>query len=84
MLHTGRIVPVYEKTGHLTAKMQRVLVHHALAQLPARNRRSAAGRRSRGASSWSTGGPRIHDVHFPPEGASIEALNGSALPRSGG
>ena len=35
MLHTGRIVPVYEKTGHLTAKMQRILVHHALAQLPA-------------------------------------------------
>src|SRR6476469_7056805 len=33
-LHTGRIVPVYEKTGTLTAKMQRVLVHDALAQLP--------------------------------------------------
>ena len=34
-LHTGRIVPVYEKTGHLTAKMQRALVHQALEQLPA-------------------------------------------------
>src|SRR4051794_14120172 len=34
-LHTGRIVPVYEKTGTLTAKMQRVLVHDAIAQLPA-------------------------------------------------
>jgi ATP-dependent DNA helicase RecG len=34
-LHTGRIVPVYEKTGNLTTKMQRVLVHHALEQLPA-------------------------------------------------
>src|SRR4051794_3897253 len=34
-LHTGRIVPVYEKTGTLTAKMQRVLVHDALSQLPA-------------------------------------------------
>src|SRR6185503_11041552 len=34
-VHTGRIVPVYEKTGHLTAKMQRSLVYHALAQLPA-------------------------------------------------
>src|SRR5690242_4567349 len=34
-LHTGRIVPVYEKTGTLTTKMQRVLVHEALAQLPA-------------------------------------------------
>ena len=34
-LHTGRIVPVYEKTGTLTTKMQRVLVHHALTLLPA-------------------------------------------------
>ncbi len=33
-LHTGRIVPIYEKTGHLTTKMQRVLVHSAIAQLP--------------------------------------------------
>src|SRR6476659_5375983 len=29
-LHTGRIVPIYEKTGTVTTKMQRVLVHHAL------------------------------------------------------
>ena len=74
MLHTGRIVPVYEKTGHLTAKMQRVLVHHALAQLPAeiadplpddvRRRQQLVDRRT-----------AIHDTHFPPEGASIEALN---------
>ena len=27
-LHTGRIVPIYEKTGTVTTKMQRVLVHH--------------------------------------------------------
>src|SRR3954453_12762841 len=33
-IHTGRIVPIYEKTGQLTAKMQRTLVHHALQQLP--------------------------------------------------
>src|SRR3954464_1240250 len=28
-VHTGRIVPVYEKTGQLTTKMQRTLVYHA-------------------------------------------------------
>ena len=33
-VHTGRIVPVYEKTGQLTAKVQRTLVHQALQQLP--------------------------------------------------
>src|SRR5687767_13157940 len=66
-LHTGRIVPVYEKTGTLTAKMQRALVHHALEQLPAdipdplpagvRARQSLVDRRT-----------ALHDVHFPPEG----------------
>ncbi|HEY0875497.1 MAG TPA: OB-fold nucleic acid binding domain-containing protein [Vicinamibacterales bacterium] len=35
-MHTGRIVPIYEKTGHLTAKVQRALVHQALTQLPDR------------------------------------------------
>src|SRR5215217_5787228 len=34
-LHTGRIVPIYEKTGTLTTKMQRAIVHQALSGLPA-------------------------------------------------
>src|SRR5256885_12930066 len=33
-IHTGRIVPVYEKTGAVTPKMQRRLVHEALQRLP--------------------------------------------------
>jgi ATP-dependent DNA helicase RecG len=33
-VHTGRIVPIYEKTGQLTAKMQRTLVHQALQSMP--------------------------------------------------
>ena len=32
-VHIGRIVPVYEKTGTLTPKMQRALVHQALQML---------------------------------------------------
>ena len=73
-LHTGRIVPVYEKTGTLTPKMQRVLVHDALAQLPAaisdpipmeiRERQHLLDRRR-----------ALEEVHFPPEGSSIDALN---------
>src|SRR5687767_12793704 len=64
-LHTGRIVPVYEKTGHLTAKVQRALVHQALSQLPAalpdplpsdlRARQRLVDRQT-----------ALHDVHFPP------------------
>jgi ATP-dependent DNA helicase RecG len=78
-VHTGRIVPVYEKTGTLTAKMQRTLVHHALEQLteplpdplPERLRaeRRLVDRRQ-----------ALSDVHFPPEGSSLEQLNGFRSP----
>jgi ATP-dependent DNA helicase RecG len=74
-LHTGRIVPIYEKTGTLTTKMQRAIVHQALAQLPGdvadplptevRERQALVDRRS-----------ALTDVHFPPAGTSIDDLNG--------
>jgi ATP-dependent DNA helicase RecG len=73
-LHTGRIVPVYEKTGTLTAKVQRALVHQALAQLSGelpdplpeavRARHGLTARRQ-----------ALADVHFPPEGTSLDDLN---------
>jgi ATP-dependent DNA helicase RecG len=73
-LHTGRIVPIYEKTGTLTTKMQRALVFQALAQLPeelpdplpadVRRREQLMDRRR-----------ALSDVHFPPEGTSLDALN---------
>jgi ATP-dependent DNA helicase RecG len=73
-LHTGRIVPVYEKTGTLTTKMQRVLVHAALAQLPdtlddplpsdVRRRQRLIDRRV-----------ALADAHFPPAGTSLTELN---------
>jgi ATP-dependent DNA helicase RecG len=72
-LHTGRIVPVYEKTGNLTTKMQRVLVHHALQQLsdelpdplpaPVRARGQLIERRR-----------ALADIHFPPAGTPIDEL----------
>ncbi|MGB2716648.1 MAG: ATP-dependent DNA helicase RecG [Vicinamibacterales bacterium] len=72
-LHTGRIVPVYEKTGTLTTKMQRVLVHHALEQLPpelpdplppaVRARQQLIDRRR-----------ALADVHFPPAGTPMDEL----------
>jgi ATP-dependent DNA helicase RecG len=78
-VHTGRIVPVYEKTGTLTAKMQRTLVHHALASLPAsvpdplppatRERLGLVDRRT-----------ALQAVHFPPEDADVAALNAFRSP----
>ena len=33
-LHSRRIVPVYERAGPVTSRMQRVMVHDVLARLP--------------------------------------------------
>jgi ATP-dependent DNA helicase RecG len=78
-LHTGRIVPIYEKTGQLTAKVQRALVHQALAQLPptlpdplppaVRARQQLIDRRT-----------ALHDVHYPPEGTPVATLNAFRSP----
>ncbi len=79
-VHTGRIVPIYEKAGTLTPKMQRALVHRALLELaeavaaggtlddplPAdvRRRRALPDRLA-----------ALHAVHFPDAGADVAALN---------
>ena len=78
-LHTGRIVPVYEKTGTLTTKMQRVLVHQALSQLPPelpdplpraiRDRQQLIDRRR-----------ALADAHFPPQGTNLDDLNAFRTP----
>ena len=79
MLHTGRIVPVYEKTGQLTTKVQRVLVHRALSQLGPElveplppgvlERQALIDRRT-----------ALHDVHFPAEGTAVDTLNAFRSP----
>ena len=73
-IHTGRIVPVYEKTGGVTTRMQRQLVHAALqrlseevpdplpAELLERHRLPARGR-------------ALAEAHFPPPGTPIDTLN---------
>jgi len=78
-LHVGRIVPIYEKTGTLTTKMQRALVHQALETLPPvlpdplpdviRRRRNLIDRRT-----------AIEQVHFPPAGGSIAEMNAFRSP----
>ena len=78
-VHTGRIVPIYEKTGQLTAKMQRTLVHQALQAMPpelpdplpltVRQRQHLIERRE-----------AIEQVHFPPADASVAELNAFRSP----
>ena len=78
-VHTGRIVPFYEKTGTVTPNMQRRLVRQALDQLPAqipdvlpdeiRKRLSLAPRRT-----------ALEEAHFPPNESQVEQLNAFRTP----
>jgi ATP-dependent DNA helicase RecG len=73
-VHTGRIVPVYEKAGAMTPKMQRRLVHELLSRMPVeladpfpepiRQRLRLPDRRS-----------ALIEAHFPPAGTSAGELN---------
>lgn len=73
-VHTGRIVPVYEKAGTLTAKIQRRLIHDALERVSAdvpdplpEPLRVRHGYPARYAALMAT--------HFPPEGTPVDLLN---------
>ena len=74
LIHTGRIVPVYERVGKVTPKMLRRIVHTALQRLPddlddplpdsVRYERNLPDRRA-----------ALAAVHFPPNGESLDELN---------
>ncbi|HEY6360277.1 MAG TPA: ATP-dependent DNA helicase RecG [Vicinamibacterales bacterium] len=78
-VHTGRIVPFYEKTGMVTPNMQRKLVRQALDDLPSevadvlpaelRARLQLMPRRA-----------ALPDAHFPPNELSVERLNAFRTP----
>ncbi|MGH9257221.1 MAG: DEAD/DEAH box helicase, partial [Vicinamibacterales bacterium] len=78
-VHTGRIVPFYEKTGVVTPNMQRKLVRYALDHVPStvpdmlpaalRARQHLVARRT-----------AIEQSHFPPNDASIDELNAFRTP----
>ena len=79
LIHTGRIVPVYEKLGTVTPKMRRRIVHAGLHRLPAevddplpvevRERFTLPARRQ-----------ALVAAHFPEPGVSIDQLNGFRTP----
>jgi ATP-dependent DNA helicase RecG len=73
-IHTGRIVPVYEKAGGVTPKMQRKLIFDVLQRLPPNLAdqlpepvRVRLGLPSRDAA--------LIAAHFPPAGTAIDELN---------
>ncbi len=78
-IHTGRIVPVYEKAGAMTPKLQRRLVFDVLARMPAdlpdpfpvevRERLKLPDRRT-----------ALAAAHFPPLDTSADQLNAFRTP----
>jgi len=81
-IHTGRIVPIYEKSGSMTPKLQRALVHQALQSLgpvtaeiddplPEALRRRLKMPERRAA---------FEATHFPPAGVDAKALNAFRTP----
>jgi len=78
-VHTGRIVPFYEKTGSVTPNMQRKLVRSAIDQLPAElPDLLPAGIRAR--LQLVPRPVAIADAHFPSNDASVDALNAFRSP----
>lgn len=76
-IHTGRVVPVYEKAGTMTPKLQRMLVHQALQMAAAADREvddplPAALRRKLGMIDRRAA---FETAHFPPAGANLDELN---------
>lgn len=81
-VHTGRIVPIYEKIGSVTTRMQRSLIFQVLSEFGVGEvRRSSAGAEAddpvpagvRG--TMPTRLEAVRAVHFPAAGTDVEALN---------
>jgi ATP-dependent DNA helicase RecG len=74
MLHTGRIVPVYERTGSVTTNMQRRFVWQALEQLAAEGFDPVPAD-ILVQEQWPARHAALRQAHFPDAQTSVDALN---------
>ena len=74
LIHTGCIVPVYERAGSVTSKMLRRIVHAGLQRLPdpLEDQLPQAVRREHGLLGRRAA---LVGAHFPASGVSIDKLN---------
>lgn len=78
-LHTGRIVPVYERTGSVTPNMQRRFVWQALEQLPAEPFDPVpADILTR--EHWPSRRDALWQAHFPETDTPVDTLNAFGTP----
>jgi len=78
-IHTGRIVPVYEKIGSVTPNLQRALVYRALQHLPEDLDDPLPGE-VRARRGMPPRGVALHDAHFPPPDEALDVLNAFRSP----
>jgi ATP-dependent DNA helicase RecG len=78
-IHTGRIVPIYEKAGCATCRVQRALVYDALQRLPEDLPDVLPGwvLAERGLPDWRTA---VAEAHFPPPDTPLDVLNAYRTP----
>lgn len=76
-LHTGRIVPVYERTGSVTTNMQRRFVWQALHQVPDGGFDPVPGDILKG-EGWPDRKAALFQSHFPSSDISVDDLNAFA------
>jgi ATP-dependent DNA helicase RecG len=72
-VHTGRIVPVYERTGPLTPRMQRGLVHDVIQHLPT-GVEDLLPAEVRGRLGLPDRRTALVEAHLPPEYTPLETL----------
>lgn len=78
-VHTGRIVPVYERMGSFTAKMQRALVKEILDHLPA-SMPDPIPAEILTELGYPSRREALAAAHFPEEGTDVELLNSFRSP----
>ena len=78
-LHTGRIVPVYERTGSVTPNMQRRFVWQALEQLTG-DSFDPVPADILAKEQWPTRRDALWQAHFPDAATSVDALNAFSTP----
>lgn len=78
-LHTGRFVPIYERVGMVSPRVQRQLVWEALASFPP-SVCDLLPERIREAHQWPPLAEALRGVHFPEATADMAALNACRAP----
>ncbi|HZI95238.1 MAG TPA: ATP-dependent DNA helicase RecG [Patescibacteria group bacterium] len=76
-IHTGRVVPIYQRLGDLSPRMLRVILHNIIAALPERvpDPLPASLVQGRGMMPRAEA---LRAVHFPPEGAVLDQYQSRA------